>query len=234
MTTKGKFIHRNIIVYGLILIIITCFLIFFGFKNKCSAQDAQTYYQNGYQYFSQENYQKAEENYQKAIEIDPNFENAHYWLGKVYRQTGQYEKAIPQWIEVLRINPRNTYAFRYLNGSFNNTSRVKSNLAGDYFSEGLNILGIEENSIFLHSNNINNYTLLTAVPYLEKAVEIGLTTNDAQYWVAQVYQALSKKISWQYTSLAINSYEKFIDLEEKNKPLSFERTQKYWNSYQEL
>jgi hypothetical protein len=56
----------------------------------------------------------------------------------------------------------------------------------------------------------------------------------ANYWMGEIYQALSKKISWQYTSLAISSFEKAIALEEKTNPSLFIRPPEYWYSYQEL
>ncbi|MFZ2330530.1 MAG: tetratricopeptide repeat protein [Atribacterota bacterium] len=212
---------------------IISFFLLFVFLEHGFSQDAQTYYQNGYQYFSQENYQKAEEYYKKAIELDSNFENAHYWLGKVYRQTGQRDKAITEWIEVLRINPRNSYAFRYLNDSFRDTSRVTSGVSGDYFLEGLKILEVKEEA-FLNESRINSYTLLSAIPYFRRVDETGNKAISANYWMAQIYQALSKKISWQYTSLAISSFEKVIALEEKNNPFSFLKPSEYWYAYQEL
>jgi tetratricopeptide (TPR) repeat protein len=105
------------------------------------AQDYQTYYKNGYEYFLQEKYAMAEQSYKKAIELNPNFENAHYWLGKVYKQTGAYNQAIEQWKEVLRINPGNQYAFQNLIGSFKSASRVQSDKANDYLDEGIKIIG---------------------------------------------------------------------------------------------
>ncbi len=224
---KYKMINK-IIEIGII-----SFLLLFVFLEHGFSQDAQTYYQNGYQYFSQENYQKAEEYYKKAIELDSNFENAHYWLGKVYRQTGQPDKAITEWIEVLRINPRNSYAFRYLNDSFRDTSRVTSGVSGDYFLEGLRILEVNEDA-FLNESRINSYTLLSVIPYFRRVDETENKAISANYWMAQIYQALSKKISWQYTSLAISSFEKVIALEEKNNPFSFLKSSEYWYAYQEL
>ncbi len=197
------------------------------------AQDAQSYYENGYQYFSQGDYQTAEENYQKAIDLNPNFENAHYWLGKVYRQSGQYDKAVRQWIEVLRINPRNPYAFRFLNESFRDTSRVKDGSADDYFFEGLEMLELI-GEIFLNEKNYSNQALLQAIPYFKKAIELQVDLIGAHYWLAEVYQALSKKISWQFTSMAISSFEKAIKIEEENNPYLFQRPSEYWHAYQEL
>ena len=208
-------------------------IIFLSYSGIGFSQDAQSYYQNGYQYFSQEKYQQAEENYKKAIELDSNFENAHYWLGKVYRQTGQHDKAITQWIEVLRINPRNSYAFRYLNESFRDTSRVTGGVSGDYYLEGLRILGVQQDT-FLNESNVGSYTLLSAIPYFRRVSESDKDAIGANYWMGEIYQVLSKKISWQYTSLAISSFEKAIALEEKSNPSLFLRPQEYWYSYQEL
>jgi tetratricopeptide (TPR) repeat protein len=61
-------------------------LIWVFFASLGFAQNAQEYYKNGYLYFSQGDYQKALEAYQKAIQLDPQFWGAYYWLGKVYEQ----------------------------------------------------------------------------------------------------------------------------------------------------
>ena len=212
---------------------IALIIIFFGYFNSYNAQDAQSYYQSGYQYFSQGNYQKAEENYKKAIELDPNFENAYYWLGKTYRQTGQYEKAIPVWIEILKINPRNPYAFRYLNESFRDTSKITKGEANDYFAEGLKILKASGDA-FLNENSISSYSLLSAIPYFKKAVDLEDKIIGAHYWLGEIYQALSKNVSWQYTSLAIASFEKVITIEENENPSAFQRPSEYWYAYREL
>jgi tetratricopeptide (TPR) repeat protein len=227
MTIKSRL--KKKFCYEILLIFFVCFV----FSNISSmAQDARKYYEDAYQLFSQKEYQKAEENYLKAIELDPNFEDAHYWLGKVYRQLGQYDKAVPQWIEVLKINPRNPYSFRYLNESFRGTPKVQNGDADDYYHTALEMLGISED-VFLNKNQYNNITLLQVTPYFKKAIELNEDLIGAHYWLAEVYYALSEKISWQYTSMAINSFEKAIQIEEKKDNL-FQRPSEYWCSYQEL
>ena len=213
---------------GIILIIL-----FLGCFSQLNAQDAQSYYQDGYQFFSQGDYGRAEENYKKAIEMNPNFENAYYWLGKTYRQTGQYDRAIAQWIAVLKINPRNSYAFQYLNDSFRSTSRTSGGNAGDYLAEGLKLIDIEKD-VFLNEESVNQYSLLSAIPYFRKTIDLDNDNIAAYYWMAETYEALSKKVSWQYTSLAISSFEKAIEAEEKKNPIAFQRPSEYWYSYQEL
>ena len=105
------------------LVILICFLFSF---HSAIAQDAQSKYEQGYQNFTQGEYQKAKDNYLEAIKYDPDFENAHYWLGKVYRELDENNSAIEQWIEVLRINPRNPYAFKYLINRHCGTYQVQS------------------------------------------------------------------------------------------------------------
>jgi len=227
MSTRSKL--KRILKYEVLLIIFICFIYI---SSPSSAQDARSYYQDGYQFFSQGEYQKAEENYKKAIEIDPNFEDAHYWLGKVYRQLGQYDKAVPQWIEVLKLNPRNPYAFRYLNESFRGTPRVQNGNANEYIGKALEMLEITDDA-FLNRNRYNNLNLLQVVPYFKKATELKEDLTAAHYWLGEVYYALSEKISWQYTSMAINSFEKAIQIEE-GKTNSYQRPSEYWYSYQEL
>jgi tetratricopeptide (TPR) repeat protein len=40
---------------------------------------------------------KAIEQYQKTLEMDPNFEPAHYYLARAYRDKGMYEEALQEY-----------------------------------------------------------------------------------------------------------------------------------------
>jgi tetratricopeptide (TPR) repeat protein len=231
---RGGSMAKNILmIKNTYCIILIFFISFMLITVSGMAQDAQSFYQNGYQFFSQGNYQKAAENYQKAIDLDQDFEDAHYWLGKVYRQTGQHDKAVQQWIEVLRINPRNPYALRYLNESFRNTSRVQNGNANDYYNEGLKMLEVGDET-FLNENSYSNQALLLSIPYFKRAIDLQSDFIAAHYWLAEIYQALAKKVSWQYTSMAISSFEKVIEIEEEKNLKVFERPSEYWYAHQEL
>ena len=194
------------------------------------AQDYQTYYKNGYEYFLQGKYEMAEQNYKKAIELNPNFENAHYWLGKVYTQTGAYNQAIEQWKEVLRINSGNQYAFRNLVDSFKNTSRVKSNGANDYLDEGIKIIGNPEEYLF-KGDAPSVSSLLSAIPYFKRAASIEPNLLEAFYWMGETCRILGEKSTWQFTNLAIENYKKVIDKEETSNSISFIHPSSYWHSY---
>jgi len=197
------------------------------------AQDYQTYYKNGYEYFLQKNYEMAEQYYKKAIELNPDFEKAHYWLGKVYKQTGAYSQAIEQWKEVLRINPGNPYAFQNLLGSFKNTSRVQSDKADDYLDEGIKIIGNPEEYLFKGSAPSVN-SLLSAVPYFKRAASIEPNLLEAFYWIGETYRVLGEKSTRQFNPLAMENYEKVIGIEKVANPISFDHPSPYWRSYVQL
>lgn len=197
------------------------------------AQDAETYYKNAYIYFTQENYAKAEEFYQKAIELNPDYEDAHYWLGKVYRQIGNYSKALEQWKKVLRINPQNSYAFSYLLNSYQGTPRVQSNKAIDYLREGLNLLGSPEEFLEKQDRFSLDY-LLSVTPYFKRANNLEPNLIDAYFWLGEIYWYLAGQITSQFRSLAIENYRKVIDIEEATNSISFNHPSTYWRAYLQL
>ncbi len=76
------------------------------------AQDKEEYYRTGYIYFSQGNYERALEAYQRALEIDPQYVEARYWLGKTLEQMGRVNEALREWRAVLSLAPRHRDAFQ--------------------------------------------------------------------------------------------------------------------------
>jgi len=222
-----KFFHK----IGLGLLIL--FLILILGSAIIYAQDYQTYYKNGYEYFLQGKYEMAEQYYKRAIELNPDFENAHYWLGKVYKQTDDYGQAIEQWKEVLRINPRNQYAFQNLTGSFKSTSRVQSDKANDYLNEGIEIIGNPEEYLFrVSAPSVDS--LLSSLPYFKRAAGMEPDLLESFYWIGETYRVLGEKSTWQFTNLAIENYKRVIDIEETANPISFEHPSPYWRSYVQL
>jgi len=214
----------NLLVLFLILILSSAII---------DAQDYQIHYKNGYTYFLQEKYEMAEQSYKKAIELNPDFEDAHYWLGKVYTQTGAYDQAIVQWKEVLRINSGNQYAFRNLIDSFKSTSRVKSVKANDFLDEGIKIIGNPEEYLFkVNAPSVDS--LLSAIPYFKRAASIEPNLLEAFYWMGETYRVLGEKSTWQFSNLAIENYKKVIDKEETINSISFNHKSSYWHSYIQL
>lgn len=222
-----KYFHKT----GLSILILSFILILIN--TIVYAQNYQTHYQNGYEYFLQEKYEMAEQSYKKAIELNPDFEDAHYWLGKVYKQTGAYSQAIEQWKEVLRINPGNQYAYQNLAGSFQSTSRIQSDKAKDYLDEGMKIIGNPEEYLFkADAPSVNS--LLSAIPYFKRALKLDSSLLEAFYWLGETYRVLGEKSTRQFNSSAMESYGKAIKLEEAVNLLSFDHPSPYWRSYLQL
>lgn len=86
---------------------------FFLLAGSLGAQnEAKTYYQNGYLFFSQQKFEQAKEAYQKALELDPDFWEARYWLGKTLEQLGDLPGALNEWTKILVSSPSNRDAFQ--------------------------------------------------------------------------------------------------------------------------
>lgn len=53
----------------------------------------------------QDRFTEAEENYRQALEVDPNFEAAHFDLGNVFARQGKLDEAREQYQETLKVAP---------------------------------------------------------------------------------------------------------------------------------
>lgn len=100
----GKRMRKTVIVFSV-------FLLFLG-STLSFAQNKEEYYRTGYIYFSQGSYEKALEAYRKALEIDPQYVDARYWLGKTLEQMGKIGEALQEWRTVLSVAPRHRDAFQ--------------------------------------------------------------------------------------------------------------------------
>jgi tetratricopeptide (TPR) repeat protein len=60
----------------------------------------------GTPFFYMRQYDRAIEQYQKALEMDPQFPPARYWLGRAYTQKGDYAEAIECLLPTVAANPR--------------------------------------------------------------------------------------------------------------------------------
>lgn len=99
---------KSCLIFPLITLWVLLFLV-----GPLQAQDeAKTHYQNGYLFFSQQKFEKAKEEYQKALELNPNFWEARYWLGKTLEQLGDLPGALNEWVAILVSFPNNREAFQ--------------------------------------------------------------------------------------------------------------------------
>lgn len=71
---------------------------------KLCQDQAISAYESGYKFYQRGLFRKAEDAFIEALKFEPNLIKAHYWLGKLYRETGHLESAIFHWEEVERLN----------------------------------------------------------------------------------------------------------------------------------
>ncbi len=72
-----------------------------------SMQDVGLAFQLGVLYYRDEQLAKAQSEFERAVAISPTYSNARYFLGLIYDETGQTNKAIEQFKIIKEFNPEN-------------------------------------------------------------------------------------------------------------------------------
>ena len=188
-------------------------LLFLGLIGLCLkplaySQDAETFYKNGYIYFSQNNYEKAKESYQQAIQIKPDYWDARYWLGKTYEMMEQIPQAINEWKIILQNQPGHLEAFKkwrtYAVSQVRMSNQERQNLE----------------NVFLYQNG-------SPETYRDKPWDIiipyGLAIsrqNDftSAFLAARLFRWVSSQISGLLLDQVDISYQKALDLAATNLP----------------
>ena len=70
----------------------------------------QTYFDKGTQYFQQGKYNEAAIEFQNALQIDPDFADAHYQLAQCYLKRGSLRQAYPELVRTVDLTPANLNA----------------------------------------------------------------------------------------------------------------------------
>ena len=80
---------------------------------------------------------EAQERLQKSLELDPNYDEAHYFSGLAYRASKQLDKARVEFERTLQINPRHARA----GGNLGLVLTEQGDLAGatQYFDQALQL-----------------------------------------------------------------------------------------------
>lgn len=112
----------------------------------------------------------------KAVEIDPEYEEAHLNLAVAYNSIGKYDLSMNHYAIVFELNPDNSRAYNEFNNVAIKNSRVKKAIE-------LLIKVVEKNpdskSVYVNIANLysmDNYDVKSSLYYFEKAFE--LDRND--------------------------------------------------------
>ncbi|MEI6156825.1 MAG: tetratricopeptide repeat protein, partial [Atribacterota bacterium] len=172
------------------------------FTSCASAQDVDSFYKGAYGYFAQGNWNKAKELYQKAIDLKPNYWDAHYWLGKTLEKLGDVNGAMKEWSLVLQSNPSHQETFRkwrtYGPNSVRLTDQERQNLE--------NIFLYQDGSATIYLND----PWYTIVPY----AFLVLNQNDflSSYLSARIFQWAGQKVSPLLTDYADTGYQRGLEM----------------------
>ncbi|MDZ4285223.1 MAG: tetratricopeptide repeat protein, partial [Patescibacteria group bacterium] len=71
-------------------------------------------FQLGFLYYKGERFDEAEQEFTRAVNRQPNYSNARYFLGIIYDRKGDTKSAIEQFQEIAKLNPGNTEVQRIL------------------------------------------------------------------------------------------------------------------------
>ena len=81
-------------------------------------EEAVKLYNESLNFAKQERYAEAIQPILKAVEIDPDYVNAHNLLGKIHIQEGDVKRAREYWLKALKIDPYNATASACLEASY--------------------------------------------------------------------------------------------------------------------
>lgn len=87
---------------------------------SCASKEkqAEKHFKKGFGYQNQGNSEQAIQEYQKALELNPNYTQAHTNLGTVYLGKGDYDQAIGHFKKTLELNYYDTKAHYNLGLSY--------------------------------------------------------------------------------------------------------------------
>jgi len=141
----------------------------------------------------------------KAIEIEPNYSEAHNNLGTLFSDQKNYDQAIKYYNNSLRINPEYAEAYNNLGTahqgkgdffkakiSFENAIKLKENYPDPYFNLG---------GIYKEQGDLKS-----AKKFYMKAIEIRPNFQDAHNNIGLIYHELGEYMQ------AINSYKNALDI----------------------
>jgi len=126
----------------------------------------------------------------KAIELEPNFEDAHFNLGKLYLARQEYENALASFDELIQIDLNNSHAYFWKGIAFKE-NKFKGKAEEMFFK-----------TVEVDNNYYNAYMQLgelfeekdekNAIQFYDNALRINPRSDEAIYAKGRIYQKQSK------------------------------------------
>ncbi len=152
-------------------------------------------------YLKAKEFEKAEENLKQAIDTDPNNAMLHFVLGTAMDQLDKSDGAISAYKKAIEIDPNYLDAYHNLGASYVNASvALKSEINDlDFRKDGAKIDQLEKDS---------DSALMSALPYLEKALELEPGNVQVMNSLKSIYFAFEKMDKYNEMKAKIESMKK--------------------------
>lgn len=148
-----------------------------GMYNGTKSKEAKINFNKAIEYSKKQDFKNAEKFYLKALKEDPNFVEIYDNLGRIYRRTGKYDKAIFNYKKSLELYPEGIMAHQNI--------AVVYSIKKDYenaIKEYREIINLSPNNAEGYFGLANSYMTISkfdlAIKNAEKTIEIYKKTNS--------------------------------------------------------
>jgi tetratricopeptide (TPR) repeat protein len=144
----------------------------------------------------------------------------HFQQGNGYMQSGQFDKAIPEFEAVLKIQPDQVSALTNLGVAYYNVGRLD-----DAIAQYQKALAVAPDDADIHSNLAAAYVqksqLDQALAEYQKAIDLNSTLQQAYFGLGVVYMQLGQN------EQALAAFESFLQYDDGTDQLATEQANQY-------
>lgn len=160
---------------------------------------AFAYYRLGYSAYKREDYDTCIQYLEKAARVNPEMIEAHYWLGRVFYETGKLGNSLYSWQRVLEIDSQYPKAGYFLDKVENSIKYGKQ--AYEHYESGYNFYKQK-----LYESAIYQY---------HQATKYNNSFSSAYYWLGRINYEQGN-----YQE-AISNWKEVLNLEPENKKAEY-------------
>ena len=171
-------------------------------KNQNNADD---YYNIGWNYGQLGEYEKALKNYEEALKLNPNSADTYFGIGWTYEKLNQNKKAIENYEKALKLNPNDANTYFGIGWNYGQLGEYEKSLKK------------YEEALKLNPNDANTYHNIgwtygqlekyeKSLKKYEEALKLNPNSADTYFGIGWTYERLNQN------NKAIENYEKALKL----------------------
>ena len=189
-------------------------------------KSAESWFNEGYDWYNKQDYDKAIECYQKAIELNPDNANAYHGMGVAYEYKQDYDKAIECYQKAIELNPKDAVAYYNMGNAYYNKQDYDK--AIECYQKAIELNPKDAVAYYNMGNAYyNKQDYEKAIEWYEKAIKISPKYADAYNNMGNAYY------NTQNYDKAIECYEKTIEIDPKHTYVYYNIGNAYKNGKQD-